>query len=79
MPSNLPISNQVNSNVNINGSGTAVPGSASGSLTGATRLQQLLESLEKLMAEKYAFDVFAKDSINFGILITYRQTWKPLK
>ncbi|HTS06856.1 MAG TPA: hypothetical protein VMP68_14855, partial [Candidatus Eisenbacteria bacterium] len=46
---------------------------------GATRLQQLLESLEKLMAEKYAFDVFAKDSINFGILITYRQTWKPLK
>src|SRR5207249_3690158 len=32
---------------------------------------------EKLMAEKYAFDVFAKDSINFGILVTYRQTWEP--
>ena len=28
-------------------------------------------------AERYAFDVFAKDSINFGIMVTYRQTWEP--
>ncbi len=41
------------------------------------RLYQLLGKLEKLLAEKYAFDVFAKDSINFGIMVTYRQTWQP--
>src|SRR5260221_3379274 len=78
MSSNPSSSGQVQANVSMTGSGTAVPGSGRGSLAGATRLQQLLQSLQKLMAEKYAFDVFAKDSINFGILTTYRQTWKPL-
>ena len=46
-------------------------------LGGGSRLVQLLTKLENLMAQKYAFDVFAKDSINFGILVTYRQTWEP--
>jgi hypothetical protein len=46
-------------------------------LGGSSRLSQLLTRLDKILAEKYAFDVFAKDSINFGILITYRQTWEP--
>jgi hypothetical protein len=44
---------------------------------GSSRLTQLLTELDKLLNEKYAFDVFAKDSINFGILVTYRQTWEP--
>src|SRR4029079_15471433 len=48
------------------------------SLDGSSRLHTLLSRLEKLMAEKYAFDVFAKDSIDFGILVTYRQTWEPV-
>jgi hypothetical protein len=26
-----------------------------------------------------AFDVFAENSINFGIMLTYRQTWEPLQ
>jgi hypothetical protein len=42
-----------------------------------SRLQQLLTRLDQLLAEKYSFDVFAKDSINFGIIVTYRQTWVP--
>jgi hypothetical protein len=46
-------------------------------LNGASRLQQLLGSLDSIMRERYAFDVFAKDSINFGLMITYRQTWEP--
>jgi hypothetical protein len=44
---------------------------------GASRLDQLLTELETRLSERYAFDVFAKDSINFGILVTYRQTWEP--
>jgi hypothetical protein len=87
MPQSLSAINQVNQSRQViqrqlgsngNGSTTADTGSASPTLTGATRLQQLLQSLDKLMAEKYAFDVFAANSINFGILITYRQTWEPL-
>ena len=37
----------------------------------------MLTRLEKLLRERYAFDVFAKNSINFGIMVTYRQTWEP--
>jgi hypothetical protein len=46
-------------------------------LGGTTRLANLLSQIEKKLAERYAFDVFAKNAINFGILITYRQTWEP--
>jgi hypothetical protein len=42
------------------------------------RLYQLLDGLDKLLSEKYAFDVFAPNSVNFGILITYRQKWEPV-
>jgi hypothetical protein len=52
---------------------------ASDSLGGSSRLEQLLTQLNKLLAERYSFDVFAKNSINFGIMVTYRQTWKPDK
>jgi hypothetical protein len=48
-----------------------------GALAESSRLTQLLTKLEKLLSERYAFDVFAKDSINFGIMVTYRQTWEP--
>jgi hypothetical protein len=46
-------------------------------LGGTNRLAYLLAQLEKKLAERYAFDVFAKNAINFGVLITYRQTWEP--
>jgi hypothetical protein len=46
-------------------------------LGGSNRLYQLLTQLQKLLSERYAFDVFARNSINFGILVTYRQTWEP--
>ncbi|BCY09113.1 hypothetical protein [Actinoplanes sp. L3-i22] len=41
------------------------------------RLRQLLSTMERLLAEKYAFHVFAANSINFGFQVTYRQTWVP--
>ena len=48
-------------------------------IEGASRLTHLLEELDRMLNEKYAFDVYQKDSINFGIMVTYRQTWKPEK
>lgn len=48
-------------------------------IPGATRLSRLLDEIELRLKERYSFAVFAKDSINFGILVTYRQTWQPEK
>ncbi|MER5200810.1 hypothetical protein [Streptomyces sp. NPDC002884] len=42
-----------------------------------SRLHRLLSRLDKMLAEPYAFDVFARDSVNFGFIATYRQTWTP--
>ncbi|MBC8066763.1 MAG: hypothetical protein IAG13_00390 [Deltaproteobacteria bacterium] len=42
------------------------------------RLQKLLIELEVALKEPYAFDVFAPDSYNFGVMLTYRQKWDPL-
>jgi hypothetical protein len=50
---------------------------AANPLGGSTRLYQLLTKLQKLLSEPYAFDVFATNSINFGIMVTYRQKWVP--
>lgn len=44
---------------------------------GSSRLAELLTELDARLGERYAFDVFARDSINFGIMVTYRQTWEP--
>jgi hypothetical protein len=43
-----------------------------------TRLWELLEQIKKILAKKYSFTVFAPDSYNFGIIITYRQKWTPV-
>lgn len=42
-----------------------------------TRLEKLLRELDRRLKQPHAFDMFAKDSINFGVLATYRQTWEP--
>ena len=44
----------------------------------ATRLEKLLNELDDALSEKYKFDIFAPNSINYGVLATYRQEWKPL-
>jgi len=41
------------------------------------RLATLQINLNKRLSEPYAFDVFAKDTYNFGIMLTYRQKWEP--
>ena len=37
----------------------------------------LLTELDGMLKEKYIFDVFAPDSMNFGLLLNYRQHWQP--
>jgi len=46
-------------------------------IAGASRLSALLKEIDDILAKPYSFTVFEKDSINFGIRVTYRQTWKP--
>lgn len=42
------------------------------------RLANLVLKIGKMLSEPYAFDVFAQDSYNFGLITTYRQRWEPL-
>lgn len=44
-----------------------------------SRVENFLEDLELHLREKYAFNIFSPNSVNYGILVTYRQEWKPLK
>ena len=40
-------------------------------------LQNLLDELSGILKERYRFDVFAPASINYGLLLNYRQHWQP--
>jgi hypothetical protein len=39
---------------------------------------ELLEELDEVLRERYKFEVFAPNSTNFGLMVTYRQKWQPL-
>lgn len=41
------------------------------------RAQQLILEMGEMLAEPYGFHYFAPNSINFGLLVTYRQEWVP--
>jgi hypothetical protein len=43
-----------------------------------TRLQRLLSDIATRLAEPYRFDVFKECTHNFGMITTYRQSWRPL-
>lgn len=42
-----------------------------------SRLDELMAELDRRMSERYRFDIFAPNSVNYGILLTYRQAWTP--
>lgn len=42
-----------------------------------SRITRLIAEIGKELSEPYAFDVFAPDSYNYGLMITYRQKWEP--
>ena len=52
------------------------PGTAQPAVT-FPELTTLLEELDSSLKEKYRFDVFAPASINYGLLLNYRQHWQP--
>jgi hypothetical protein len=53
------------------------PPAASSAETPADRLTRLISEIGIALNEPYAFDVFAPNSYNFGLMITYRQKWEP--
>ncbi len=42
-----------------------------------TTIAKLIQDLGTALSEPYKFDVFAENSFNFGLLLTYRQQWTP--
>lgn len=58
------------------------PGSVAVPKHPADRLPDTLAELERRLKEEYAFTIYAANrkerSVNFGILVTYRQQWEPL-
>ncbi|MEM7663403.1 MAG: hypothetical protein AAF292_14245 [Pseudomonadota bacterium] len=42
-----------------------------------SRVQNLLAEMAQRISQPHSFQVFAKNSVNFGILSTYRQKWVP--
>jgi hypothetical protein len=44
---------------------------------GSSRIQELMTELDQRLSERYKFDIFAPDSTNYGIMLTYRQAWTP--
>lgn len=43
----------------------------------ANRLLSIAKELNKRLSEKYKFEIFAPNSVNYGIMLSYRQTWRP--
>lgn len=41
------------------------------------RVGRLLSGIGERLSKPYSFDVFAPNSFNFGLLVTYRQQWQP--
>lgn len=41
------------------------------------RLSRLIVEISEALSEPYAFDVFATDTYNFGLMVTHRQEWTP--
>jgi hypothetical protein len=60
----------------IDTTGTAAQGG--GGSGGEPSPPELLSQIENLLNERYAFEVFAPGSVNFGIVVTYRQRWTPV-
>ena len=42
-----------------------------------TRLTRLLNEIRERLSEPYSFHYFEPNSVNYGILTTYRQEWQP--
>lgn len=46
-------------------------------LIGNPYIRDLVRDIEERLASRYKFDVFAPNSINYGVVYTFRQKWEP--
>jgi hypothetical protein len=70
-PKGIPINPGTSGTVFDNSGGAAAQGNQPSA-------PELLSEIESLLNQRFAFEVFAPGSVNFGILVTYRQSWTPL-
>lgn len=42
------------------------------------RVKKMIRELRDHLKEAYSFKVFAPNSVNYGLVVTYRQKWEPL-
>ncbi len=56
---------------------TQPPGAAAVADLTFPDLIKLLTELDAMLKERYRFDVFAPASINYGLMLNYRQHWQP--
>ncbi len=61
-------------NLRLAAAGTSPVGASDSSFLD---INTLLKSLDSMLKEKYRFDIFAPASINYGLLLNYRQRWQP--
>ena len=59
-------------------SGTVFDDGGAAAQGGQPSAAELLSEIETLLNQRYAFEIFAPGSVNFGVLVTYRQRWTPL-
>ena len=43
----------------------------------SSRFNELMLEIDRRLGERYKFDIFAPNSTNYGIMLTYRQAWTP--
>ena len=59
------------------GQGQAQGGNFVASVGNFPEIETLFKRLSDMLKERYLFDVFAPGSINYGLLLNYRQKWAP--
>ncbi|WP_237060291.1 hypothetical protein [Microbulbifer sediminum] len=42
-----------------------------------SRLAEIMTELDEKLAEPHRFDIFTPDSVNLGVMLSYRQKWEP--
>lgn len=57
--------------------GNTIIGSGENAESHDGRIFRLLDQIRSRLSEPYAFHYFAPDSVNFGLMLNYRQHWQP--
>jgi hypothetical protein len=61
----------------IDADGASAAAALTNAMPSTKRLDRLLVQIESILKAPYAFTVFQENTANFGIMVTYRQAWRP--